>query len=256
MKKLTLYLTLLFLVGFLSNPIYAQQDSTVKKEKIFKNTIRYCITNPLLFGGNSMIFGYERTLGNHQSISLNVGQISIPKLLPGDISISDSITLNNTSTQKGYNVAVDYRFYLSKENKYNAPRGVYLAPYFAYNHFERANSWALNTTNFQGNVSTNFQLTFETFGGELGYQFVLWKRLAIDLILIGPGIAHYEIKTKLDTELSVGDQEELFQKINDFLSSKIPGYSLVIDDQEYKKSGTNNTTSIGYRYMVHLGFRF
>jgi hypothetical protein len=151
---------------------------------------------------------------------------------------------------------VDYRFYLAKENKYRAPHGLYIGPYYTHIHFKRTNTWQLDLTDFQGQVSTDFGLDINGLGFELGYQFIVWKRLAIDLVLIGPGVAKYEITTKLNTSLTVGDQEELFKRINDYLQEKIPGYSLVIDDQEYEKSGKTNTTTFGYRYMVHLGFFF
>jgi len=232
------------------------QQEEVKKEKSFKNTLRFNITNPLLFGGKALIFGYERTIGDHSSITLDVGRFSLPKLLPGTINVNDSIQIGSNTTESGYHISTEYRFYLRNENKHNAPRGVYLAPYFSYNSFNRKNTWTLNTTNFQGDVTTNFKLNIITFGGELGYQFILWKRLAIDLVLIGPGLSTYKINTSLSTTLSADEEEELFKKINDALEDKIPGYSLVIDDTEYEKSGTNNTTSFGFRYLIHLGFRF
>jgi hypothetical protein len=246
-----------FLPAFLlSNQLFAQQDTVVKQEKHFKNTVRFNITNPLIFGGKTLILGYERTLGDHQSICIDGGPLTLPKLLPGTINVNDSIQLASNSTEKGYHLSAEYRFYLKNENKYNSPRGVYLAPYVSYNYFNRKNTWTLNTVKANGDVTTDFTLTVATLGGELGYQFVLWKRVAIDLILIGPGMAKYSIKTKLDTTLDPDDETALFKKINDRLADKIPGYSLVIDDTEYETKGTTNTTSIGFRYMINLGFRF
>jgi hypothetical protein len=52
---------------------------------------------------------------------------------------------------------------------------------------------------------------------------------------IGPDLATYSVKTKLSTTLDADDEAELFKKINDALADKIPGYSLVIDDEEYEK---------------------
>jgi hypothetical protein len=256
MKNFTKHFLLLFiLTGIINQQSFAQQEE-FKKEKSLKNTVRFNITNPLLFGGKALIIGYERTIGEHQSFCFEAGRMSLPKLLPGTINISDSIQLASSSTEKGYHLSADYRFYLKKENKYNSPHGVYLAPYISYNYFNRTNSWNLNTTNFQGDLTTDFTLTIRTFGGEFGYQFVLWKRLAIDFILMGPGLSTYTIKTKISTTLDPDDEAELFKKINDALANKIPGYSLVIDDTEYEKSGSANTTTFGFRYMINLGFRF
>lgn len=226
----------------------------VKKEKSFKNTIRYNTTNSLIFSSKTLVFGYERTIGKHQSFSIDVGSLTLPKL---SILNTDSFaSVSNSTTQKGIHASLDYRFYLRKENRYDAPRGVYIGPYVSYNYFERKNTWSLNTTQFQGDVSTNFKLELFGFGGELGYQFILWKRLAIDLVLIGPGLTTYNISTKLSTTLETEDQTELFNLIHDALADKIPGYDLVIDDLEYERSGSTKTTTFGFRYMINLGFRF
>jgi hypothetical protein len=233
-------------------------DSIISKpEKVFKNTVRYNLTNTLMFGIKTVIVGYERTLGDHQSISINVGQLTLPEFNIIKFNVADTIIQSSKDVnQKGYHASVDYRFYLKHENKNKAPRGVYLAPYYSYNYFERTKTWTLNSTLFQGDVSTKFSLTMHTVGGELGYQFVLWKRLAIDCILLGPGVTSYSVKAKLSTSLDPDDEALLFKKINDALADKIPGYSVVIDDVEFEKSGSVSTTSIGFRYMIQLGFRF
>ena len=250
---------LLVALGFLPCiSLSAQQDTTVKKSKEYKNIIRYNITNPLIFGGETMIWGYERVLKDYQSISLNVGLFELPKINLFDANFgNDTIQLQKNTTSSGYNVSVDYRFYLSKENKHKAPRGVYLAPYANYTSFERTNSWKVTTNNLGTvDVDTKFNLAIATLGGELGYQFILWNRVAIDLILIGPGMSNYKLEAELSTSLDAEDESALLEKINDVLAEKIPGYSLVIDDAEFERTGTTNTTSIGFRYMVHVGFRF
>lgn len=231
-------------------------DSSVKKKE-FKNTVRFNLTNPLFFGFNAIILGYERTLGKNRSISINIGQNSLPELGLLDNVFNNSIVQSQkTTSDKSYNISADYRFYLREENRHNAPRGVYVAPYMAYNFFERENTWTLNSNAFQGDVNTDFKITMASAGVELGYQFIFWKRVALDFILIGPGLTRYELSTTLSTTLSADDQAELFKKINDALASKIPGYSLVIDDLEYEKTGSVNTTTFGFRYMIHVGFRF
>jgi hypothetical protein len=236
------------------NKNHSTADS-VKKD--LKNTIRYNITNPMLFGEGAIIFGYERKLNNRQSFSINIGRAVLPGLSILNIdTITPDITLNKSSTEKGFNGSVDYRFYLTKLNAYDAPRGVYIGPFYSYNYFQRENTWTLNTESFQGDVNTDFKLNMHTIGFELGYQFVFWKRLALDLILIGPGVAWYSLKTDISTTLDPDEQSKLFQLINDALAERIPGYSYVIDAQEYEKTGRVSTTSMGFRYMIHLGFRF
>jgi len=76
------------------------------------------------------------------------------------------------------------------------------------------------------------------------------------MVLIGPGIAGYNLNASLGSNLSQADKEKLFAALNDALAEKFPGYGLVIDEGEFKSKGVDNTTSFGYRYMMQIGFRF
>lgn len=219
-----------------------------------KNTIYVNLTNPLIFGYKSYIIGYERTIGKHQSFSFNIGRMSLPAF--GNRSNNDSLTLIKNSNDKGFHISADYRFYLGKENKYEAPHGVFIGPFYSYNSFSRSNEWLLNSSNFNGNVNTDLQLSFHTIGAELGYQFILWDRIALDFVLLGPGIGIYKLKTNLNTQLSPDEASLFFEQLNYLLGEKIPGYDLVIKEGEFEKTGSLNKTSLGFRYMINIGFRF
>lgn len=251
---LRLSLFSLLIVSALVQSAFGQE--TMKPEKHFKNTVRLNLTNPVIFGDKSLILGYERTLGQHRSISINIGQASLPKFHILNIDTDSTVMLDKTTKESGFNMTVDYRFYLRTDNKYDAPRGVYLAPYFGYNTMGRKNTWTLDTDTFHGDVNTDFKFSATTIGGELGYQFVLWKRVALDFVLVGPGVAFYKLSAKLDTTLDADDEAALYQKINDALADRFPGYTFVFDDIDFKKTGSSNTTSFGFRYVINLGFRF
>jgi len=245
--KMMLIITLLILAK--PNLIVAQSDSARM------NTVRFNITNPLIFGEKAIVFGYERLLKNNQSFSVNIGQASYPKMTiinPDSIDID----LKGSYKDKGFNFSADYRFYLKKENKYPAPRGIYLGPYYSYNYFNRVNNWTLNTANFVGDVETEFSWQIHTIGIELGYQFVFWDRMTIDMIMIGPGIGFYNLKAAINTDLDPDDESKLFQAINDFLSQKIPGYDQVLDGSGFETTGSGRKSGFGYRYMVMIGYRF
>lgn len=250
--KSTFVLPVFILWLFASSAQVTAQDST----KYRKNTIYVNVTNPLLFGPNAYRIGYERVLNPKRSFTVMVGAMDLPSFIDDGSIGNDTIQLSQSSKDKGLHFSGEYRFYLAKENKYPAPRGVYLAPYYSYNGYSRTNTWELNTNTFQGNATTDLDLKIHTLGVEFGYQFIFWNRLTLDLILIGPGISSYQFKAKLDTDLSADEESELFDRLNEFLEEKIPGYNLVIDDQEFKSTGTTNTTSIGWRYMFNIGFRF
>jgi hypothetical protein len=218
-----------------------------------KNTISINISNPFLFGIKSNILGYERVLKNNQTARITLGRTALPNFKGTD---EGELQLTGNSNDKGFHAGVEYRFYLKKENKYEAPRGVYLGAYYSYNSFSRRNQWELNTTNYNGDVNTDFSFKIHTVGAQLGYQFLFWDKLSLDLILVGPGIANYGLNAGLRTTLSPEDEALFFEQLNDYLKEKIPGYNLVLGSGNFKKKGTVNTTAPGFRYMMSIGFHF
>src|SRR4051812_25936816 len=103
LKKLNIYF---IIISFFLSGISLAQSQEAKKEKVFKNTISYNLTNTLIFGGKSQVLCYERTTGEHQSFTIEVGTFSFPKItiLPG------TYRSNSESSQAGYKFAADYRF--------------------------------------------------------------------------------------------------------------------------------------------------
>jgi hypothetical protein len=242
---------LLIILSIVQNANCQEQDTL---KKVRKNTVMINLTSPMIFGDNNYVLGYERTMGKHQSFSVHAGTFSLGKVINLD---TDSITeLKKDVKSRGLSLSGDYRFYLSKVNKYNAPRGVYIGPYFAYNGFNRSYAFEANTASFTGQMNADFTFRVTTFGFQLGYQFVFWDRVSLDMILFGPGVSVYTAKVKLSSNLSPDQESELFTKINEKLQEKIPGYSLVVKPGTFERSGSVKTTSMGYRYIVMLGFRF
>jgi hypothetical protein len=243
-------LIIIILITFSLNASFAQQDSVS-----FKNTVRLNVTNPLIFGDKAIILGYERVLKNNRSFSVNIGRAYYPKLVSINTD-SLGIDLHNDTKDKGINISGDYRFYLKKENKYPAPRGVYVGPFYSYNYFNRTNTWTLNTEDFQGDLETDLSFNIHTFGVELGYQFVFWDRVTVDMILIGPGVGIYKFEAKINTSLEPEDESKIYEKLDEFLSEKFPGYDVVIDGDGFRETGVEKTTGLGFRYMIMVGFRF
>ncbi|MEI6062553.1 MAG: DUF3575 domain-containing protein [Bacteroidota bacterium] len=241
----------LFFPGFIPGA-HSQESKSPKRD--LKNTIRINLTNPLIFGSRSFIMGYERTVGKHQSFSVNLGQFSLPKLFSINTDSLHNVSKSNKSS--GFSLSADYRFYLAKENQYHSPHGIYIGPYTSFNYFDRKFDLHANTASFTGDLSTDFSFRVATLGFQLGYQFVIGRRFTLDLILFGPGISSYKVKAALSTSLDPDSEAELFTKINAVLKEKIPGYSLVVKPGAFEKTGSGSITSFGYRYIVMAGFRF
>lgn len=245
------FLFLPSLCGFLR-----AQDSSHTKLK--KNVIRFNLTNPVIFGEQNLLLGYERVINHRMSASVNGGQASLRKPTLSIFNFSDSsrIQLSKDYKDFGFTLTFDYRFYLQKENKFHAPRGVYIGPYFSYMHFERENNWSMSTPNFSGSLKTNLSLNTEMVGIEMGYQFILWKRIALDFILIGPGVTFYQVKTSINTELTGDESNDVLQALKDALADRIPGYGTLLDKLEFDRSGSTSTSTLGFRYVIHLGYNF
>jgi len=248
----------LWMLLFFCTASYCQVDSmqTVKKStgKNYKNVIRYNISNPLFFGFDKyVILGYERIVNARQSFSINVGAAAFPDF----IALStDSFHLQKEAKNNGYNASIDYRFYLSKENKYAPPHGVYIGPYVSYNHFERENDWAFQRSGSnQELITTDINFNIFTAGVELGYQFVFWKRVTLDMVLVGPGLSSYNLKAKSSEQLTGGQQENLNAALIQLLSQKFPGMNYVLSDKELNANGSLGTWALGYRYLISIGFR-
>lgn len=226
-------------------------DSTAKVHP-YKNVIRYNLSGALIFGIDKyVVFGYERIIRRNQSISVNFGKASLPKI----VSITtDSFSLNKEANSSGTNVSIDYRFYLPRENKYLAPHGLYIGPYYSYNDFNRDNRWDYKTRNSFVNTHTDFSI--HTIGFELGYQLILWKRFTIDFLMVGPGVGFYDYKVSFDGNLDAATQEQLLDGLGQLLKQKFPGMNFVLSDKEISSNGTLKTTALGYRYLIQIGFNF
>ena len=251
MKNLKFHLV--FAALLVAGSCMAQYDSS--KPAMRKNVIRYNLTGALLFGFDSyIVLGYERVLSPKRSISINVGRASLPKVTS---IITDSFAIGRDQTRSGVNVSVDYRFYLGKENKYAAPRGIYIGPYYSFNRLESERDWTRKNSTASNQIISKSTLTVNTVGFEVGYQFLL-GRFAIDMVMAGPGLGIYNYKAKFEgnVSLSQGDKEQLLDAVKQLLVQKFPGMNAVFSDKQFDADGVLKKSTIGYRYIVHIGYNF
>jgi hypothetical protein len=232
----------------------SQQLDTLKNPRQKKNIVRYNFSSGLIFGfSHCIVLGYERLIRPNQSISLNFGKTSLPKIISVN---TDSLQLNKESDNNGFNVSIDYRFYLSRENKNQAPQGLYIGPYYSYNLFTRDIQWNYIGTNGNNAINTNSKFTINTIGFELGYQFIFWKRITLDLLMVGPGLGFYHFKAGYNGNMDTAAREQLAEALKQILTQKFPGMNYVLADKELNGNGTLTTKSIGYRYLIQIGYNF
>ncbi len=189
----------------------------------------------------------------HRTIAIQLGHITLPELLKGieNEKIAD--------TEKyGYNVTIDYRFYLAKENKYNAPCGVYITPYASIHHFKNVKEFdfkSAESNEFEPRM-LNSRMNILSAGVALGYQFVVWDRMTLDFLLMGPSVSNYKIDMALGGELPVEELDENLQQIIENLADRFPFFNSLLEDQVAEFNGKTNFAFLGFRYSVGIGFRF
>ncbi|MDZ7635176.1 MAG: hypothetical protein U5L72_12425 [Bacteroidales bacterium] len=113
----------------------------------------------------------------------------------------------------------------------------------------------MSTGSYSGEVNAAFNVHAHFIGAQLGYQFVLWDRFSIDMILMGPGLWYWDLNSSFDTSLQAEDETVLLDRLNEMLQEKFPGSSLVVGEGFEAKKTTRSYTT-GFRYMINIGFRF
>lgn len=241
---------ILWIALVLSNHLQAQNNTESLPAR--KNIIRYNVSSPVLFGfDKTFILGYERRIKTNQSVSINFGTTALPGRGVGD---SEEFEVSRDFKNNGYNFSAYYRFYLGKLNKYSAPRGVYVGPYYSLNLWRRESEWeAKNTGDF---VDTKMNVNLHMAGVQLGYQFVFCNRFTLDLVLLGPGVGFYNVRTETEGTLTEEQLEKLQKAVIDRLQQRFPGFNLVFDGKRLDSQGTLTTNSIGFRYLIHIGVAF
>ena len=228
-------------------------DSIRKPAKNYRNGIKLDLSSNLLYR-NSYVFGYERVVNQHQSINISGGYQEFPISL--DLNLLDT-KLDKTKKNSGYRFGFDYRFYLAKANKcLNAPQGVYLAPFVSLQHFESERTMVHTSDSITGSADLRSSINLVFIGGELGYQFVLWKRFIIDAEMFGPALTHYNFNCKLSQNIEGLDTNEALQAVIDALKEKFPKLKDLTGEEGINGSGTESFWSAGFRYNISIGFRF
>lgn len=121
MKKLTLILALCYPLAGL-----AQSDTLALR----RTTIKIDFTSRWLYR-EAYVLSYERVLSPKRTLGIIAGYQNLPEAR----SLGTGIQVTKDTRASGFKFGLEYRFYLAKENKFAAPRGVYIGPYLSFNNF-------------------------------------------------------------------------------------------------------------------------
>jgi len=220
---------------------------------IRKNLIKVDITSYWLYR-NAVMFSYERVLNNrpNHTWAITAGLQEFPGL--GTIG-SDSIKIKRDFKASGFKLGGEYRFYLKKENKYRAPRGVYIGPYTTFHNYVNTRSIEVTNNGKLENADLKTDLSILNIGVQLGYQFVINNRWAIDLVFIGPSVSNYSFRTQFDGDFTF-DPDEISNDVVLALIDKFPAFEELINEGDFAAKGKINTWAFGYRYQFQVGYHF
>jgi hypothetical protein len=244
MKKI---LILLLITTSSTTVIQAQEaDQSVQR----RNTIKLELVSNMIYR-NAIILAYERVTKPNQSFGITAGYQEFPKLT----SLGSNIKSVNTVSRSGFKLAGEYRFYLQKENKFRAPRGVYIGPFLSFHDFRNARTIEVDSDGVPEQVKLNTTFNILNIGAQLGYQFVFGNRWTLDLVLIGPSVSNYKAKLSIDGDYTF-DIEDVQNEILLKLIDEFPLLEEVLTDQEVTSSGRMDSWSFGYRYQFLVGYHF
>ncbi len=223
---------------------WAQVPDTMANRK---NIVKINLTSRFLYN-SAYVVSYERIVKKNQSFGMTAGYIQFPNVFPN----GGRIELKRDMSTSGFTVGAEYRFYLAKENRYEGPHGVYIGPYASVYSFQ--NERLLSSTDPATNSQASMQsgITFTNIGFQIGYQFILNNRWAIDMIFFGPSITNYFMDLKLNGDFTPTEEQEVLDKLVD----KFPFLGDFLSGEELSANGRTSKWGGGYRYSLQVGYRF
>jgi len=78
----------------------------------------------------------------------------------------------------------------------------------------------------------------------------------LDLVMIGPGLGFYHYKVELDSNVSAETRQNVYEGLEQLLQQKFPGMNYVFSDKHISGDGNIRTNTLGYRYIIHIGYVF
>jgi hypothetical protein len=244
MKKFTCIFGICTILAW---PALAQESADVVDRK---NTIKLDLTSYWLYR-NALNFTYERVTKPNQSFSVTAGYQEFPL----SSSLGSGIAVKEDNKRNGLKFGGEYRFYLAKENKHPAPHGVYIGPYFTYHRFNNERLIEVDNNGTPEEAILNTKFVVLNIGFQLGYQFIINNRWAIDLVFVGPSASHYYFKSILGGNFTF-DTEDIQNEIILDLVDRFPMLEEVINEREASSNGKLDVWSYGYRYQLQVGYHF
>ena len=244
---------LIILIAFLSLQTYSQVKDTVACSNK-KNTIRWNMTPFLMIGPKSIVLGYERVIRPNQSISINVGYLEKSPMTDDN---DNPVYLFKESSNSGFDLSLDYRFYFKNRNKRLAPDGVYWGPYFSYYNLNyTGKSEFLENGVVSNTIGIDMGMNMYSLGAQIGYQFVIADRFTVDLIFMGPSFTRYSFRFQFNADTELDKDSDFYKKLEALIEKNYPMAEEILSGKEITGSGNLDYNFFGFRYVIQVGYRF
>ncbi len=220
-----------------------------------KNIIKFNPTPMLLWGDiKNITISYERLIKPNMSVAFQVGYLLFPKLT-GDTLLGGLVALT-TAQKYGVNISADYRYYPFSRNRRPAPDGLYIGGYLSYYGFNFKNNFNVVGTDIDQNGALEGKLSIGNLGFELGYQFIFWRRVSLDLLLFGTSLSYYNARFDITGSLDEEQMENLNEEVVQKVLNRFPLLKTLFSGETLEFSGVRNIFSTGFRYSIQLGVAF
>jgi len=230
-----------------ASSVSAQKDSVLSTRR---NTIKVDLTSRMLYR-NSFVLSYERVINNKRTWSVMAGYQQLPQ-----VSVfGTNIAVVRDASETGFKFGGEYRFYLAKENKFAAPHGIYVGPYFTYLGFSNGRDIEVNLSGTPEPASLRTRFDVINLGVQIGYQFVFNDRWTIDLSFMGPSLSHYRAEMSLGGNYTF-DPDEVSNEILQELINRFPSLGDLLGGSTLVSNGKLDAWAFGYRYQIQVGYRF
>lgn len=245
MKKLYLLPVLAF--GFFNATAQTEYKPTPKSSVVIKLAPASLLAGKIGFGG-------EINDGDKTSCTIYAG---MPYASTFNWTIDGTA---RTLTTKTYSVMAGYRVYVGKKNL----QGFYIEPYFKCvdNKISTSAEYMIGKSNMNFNITSNYHGV--GIGGQLGYQFLIAKKISIDWYLIGPeaNSCKYEFLARPMNNVMVWD-EVAIDDARIELTRFVRDIPVIGEKTSINVNGDARTVNAvyrglmpGFRTGISFGFRF
>ncbi|MFC2106908.1 DUF3575 domain-containing protein [Bacteroidota bacterium] len=255
MKKLAILFLLVFICqGVILSQTESQTETESKitvKDMPYKNVVKLN-TLSLVFKNVSLF--YERAITPRISASMGFGYKFAnpePRILKGD---NEQIVLNPKGIE-GHTITPEVRYYIKKCDQ-TIMDGFYVGLYFRYTHYKSGTHFDYYPAN--GNNQTfdgNIKLDEYGVGFQLGYQLVIYKRLMVDFMFLGPRYSRYKLQYGFDENVSQAFLDDLSNYMNDIIDKF--GYDYKVNlETKGSRSAKGKFGFVNLRVGISLCFAF